>query len=213
MRKALWLVASVGVCSLACGPATNDRPDTDGGARDGRGDAGGDGGAVRDAAGVSDVKDSGAPPLHPECTNIPGITKTTYAEHDLANGPVNYDPGFNGLFPMTGDEAVVIVFKTPNRVSSNPGIISGGPYLQNGESKLFVLGTAPCARYGDPSVLASGWGGAISIGWGLGGGVQPVLQPDTDYYLTITNRMFFKNAWIPSCLQASCPTKIQIVPP
>ncbi|KAB2839389.1 MAG: hypothetical protein F9K47_16020 [Burkholderiales bacterium] len=152
------------------------------------------------------------------CTNYSGITSTQTHTRNLSEGWIIYDQGQQGsnFLPMTGSQAVVIAFTTPNFTGNFQGAISGGDNI-GAASKIFVLGTAPCAEYNGSTKLEYQIGRTIQFDYHMGsGGRGPQLQPNTTYYLTIANRYWFGTGLANSCTvtqEGGCPTKVQITGP
>lgn len=158
-------------------------------------------------------------PNTPSCTNLSGITTTIYHEWDLnTQGNLTLDLIYGNTIATSNSTAIVYAFTTPRDPSSMRGTIKSGGTNQADAEKLLVLAPTACAAWNGSGVIAYAYGNSPIIGWGLGSGTPPVLQPNTKYYITITNRTFDYPNLIPTCTTAVsssgiCQTALYITKP
>ncbi|MBI3148303.1 MAG: PKD domain-containing protein [Betaproteobacteria bacterium] len=145
------------------------------------------------------------------CTNISGITSTYVFPgqaqvYDLIPGNVKWWTAEQGNF--TGKHAAVIAFRTPNEVSGRVGSIAVAEIGSSPTTRLMLLDEEPCATLSN--YVEGAIGSTATVNFTVGTPVTgfKTLQPNTVYYVTITNRT--TRTYADSCGTKDCSAIIEL---
>jgi hypothetical protein len=145
------------------------------------------------------------------CTNISGITSTYVFPgqtqvYDLIPGNVKWWTSEMGNF--TGKHAAVVAFRTPNESSSRIGSIAVAEIGSSPTTRLMLLDSRPCATLS--SYIDGYVGSTATVNFTVGTPVAgfTTLQPNTVYYVTITNRT--ARTYADSCGTKDCSAIIEL---
>lgn len=147
------------------------------------------------------------------CTNLSGITTTMYFPPggqvwDLQPGNVKWWTSEQGSF--TGKHAALVAFRTPADASPRIGSIAIAEIGSNPTNRLMLLSETRCAT--TSNYLIGAYGSTATVNFTVGTPVSGVttLQPNTVYYVTITNRSRSGLSYVDSCGTKDCSAIIEL---
>lgn len=148
-----------------------------------------------------------------DCNGVlAGITKTTVVDVDLAT----ISPYESDWILHPTNTAIVLRFRTRNQ-DGNGAFGRAWSSNQAGAAKHVVLSTTACAKWNDSGVIGYAAGGYSSeVTFQVGSGTSGrILTPNTQYYLTVTNRSWGGSDYnVNSCpAPNTCDAKVGVTSP